>query len=197
MCITYRFYHLCGHTHRITTLPCAYTPTLHPLPQDAALSSHPGPVYRTLKCLADPEDSPEETRLFPTLCAKCKQVCIISEWLNRTPGGRLEVIRAWNKTHRPGMRREVTLESEITELESFDEEDGDTGSDATAVRSDRTGVTEKESSTTLVESPPRHKPASKPHKIRADISSLRERMVALNARVRQHTAELKEVKTRR
>src|SRR5436309_2920483 len=26
MCIKYRFYHLCGHTHRVTTFPCTYAP---------------------------------------------------------------------------------------------------------------------------------------------------------------------------
>jgi hypothetical protein len=108
MCIKYRFYHLCGHTHRITTFPCTYTPKpikLHPLPEDRVESSSPGSIYCPLICLSDPADSPEETRLFPTLCAKCEQVGVISEWLHCTPGGRFEVIRAWNKTHRPELRK--------------------------------------------------------------------------------------------
>jgi hypothetical protein len=176
MCIKYRFYHLCGHTHRITTFPCTYTPTpikLHPLPEDKVESSSPDSARSPLICLSDPADSPEETRLFPTLCAKCEQVGVIGEWLRRTPGGRFEVIRAWNKTHRPEFRKQSTLESEIAELESFNHEASETGSDTIAAESDKMAVADKQSSTTLDDSPLHIKitSGSITGKARIDISS--------------------------
>jgi hypothetical protein len=184
MCTTYRFYHLCGHTHRITTIPCTYTPPplkLPPLPEDEVVSPPPGLAHRPLlTCPSDPADSPKEIRLFPTLCAKCDQVGLISEWLNRTPGGRSEVIRAWNKTHRPELH---TLESEIAEPESFD---SDT---ATAVSSNRavSAVAEQQAASTLVDSPPAcAKPASRTG---TDLSSLRERMAVLKSRIQGRIAE--------
>lgn len=196
MCITYRFYHLCGHTHRIITFPCTYTPKpikLHPLPEDKVESSSPGSAYRPLICLSDPADSPEETRLFPTLCAKCEQVGVIGEWLHCTPGGRFEVIRAWNKTHRPELRKQPTLNSEITELESFNHEASETGSDAKAAESDKTAVADKQSPTTLDDSSQYIKitSASRTDKAGIDIFSLQERMVALKSRVRARIADLR------
>src|ERR1700733_7175431 len=152
MCIKYRFYHLCGHTHRIMMFPCTHTPTpikLHPLPEDKVESSYPGSTCRPFICLSDPADSPEETRLLPTLCAKCEELGVVSEWLHRTPGGRFEVIGAWNKTHRPELRKQPTLESEIAELQSFNHEAGETSSDAIAAESDKTAAADTQSSTTL------------------------------------------------
>jgi hypothetical protein len=197
MCIKYRFYHLCGHTHRITTFPCTYTPTpikLHPLPEDKVESSSPASACRPLICLSDLADSSEETRLFPTLCTKCEQVGVISEWLHRTPGGRFEVIRAWNKTRRPELRKQPTLESEIAELESFNHEASETGSDVVAVESDKTAVAHKQSSMTLDDSPLRIKitSASRTGKAGTEISSLQERMVALKSKVRARIADLRE-----
>lgn len=197
MCIKYRFYHLCGHTHRITTFPCTHAPTLiklHLPPEDKVESSSPGSACRPLICLSDPADSPEETRLFPTLCTNCEQMGVISEWLHRTPGGRFEVIRAWNKTHRPKLRKQPTLESEIAELESFKYEASETGSDTIATKSDKTAVADKQSSTTLDESPLRIKitSGSITSKAGIDISSLEERVVALKSRVWARIADLRE-----
>jgi len=196
MCITYRFYYLCGHTHRITTFPCTYTPKpikLHPLLEDKVESSSPGSAYRSLICLSDPADSPEETRLFPTLCTKCEQVGVISEWLQCTPGGRFEVIRAWNKTHRPELRKQPTFNSEITELESFNHEAGETDSDARAAESDKMAVADKQSSATLDDSSlcVKTTSASRTGKAGIDISSLQERMVALKSRVQARIADLR------
>ena len=191
MCTTFCFYHLCGHTHSITTFPCTYTPTplkSHPLPEDEVLFPSPGSIYRPQDCLLDSADSPEEIRLFPTLCARCEQVGVISEWLDRTPGGRFDVIRAWNKAHRPALCKQPTLESEVAELESFDDVESDTGSDATTVDSEKTAFADEQSATTLIDSSPRTKPA---RRNRTNMSSLRERMVALKARLRERIAELK------
>lgn len=197
MCIKYRFYHLCGHTHRITTIPCTHAPTpikLHPLPEDKVESSSPGSTCRPFMCLSGLADSPEENRLFPTLCAKCEQLGVISEWLHRTPGGRFEVIKAWNKTHRPELRKQPTLESESAELECFNHETSETSSDAIAAESDKTSVTHKQSSTTLDDSPLRIKitPGSITGKAGIDISSLQERVVALKSRVWARIADLRE-----
>jgi hypothetical protein len=197
MCIKYRFYHLCGHTHRITTIPCTYTSTpikLHPLPEDKVESSSPGSTYRPFTCLSDPADSLEETRLFPTLCAKCEQLGVVSEWLHRTPGGRFEVIRAWNKTHRPELRKQPTLESEIAELESFNHEASETSSDAIAAESDKTAVADKRSPTALDDSPLRIKitSGSMAGKAGIDITSLQERVVTLKSRVWACVADLRE-----
>jgi hypothetical protein len=110
---------------------------------------------------------------------------VISEWLHRTPGGRFEVIRAWNKTHRPELRKQPTFESEIAELESFNHEAGRIGSDAVAVESDKTAVADKKSSTTLDDSSLRIKTG-------IDISSLQERVVALKSRVWARITDLRE-----
>jgi hypothetical protein len=197
MCIKYRFYHLCGHTHRITTFPCTHTPTLiklHPLPEDKVESSSPGSTCHPFICLSDQADSLEETRLFPTLCAKCEQLGVVSEWLHRTPGGRFEVIRAWNKTHRPGLRKQPTLESEIAEPESFNHEASETGSDAIAAKSDKTAVADKQSSTIPGDSPLRIKitSGSITGKAGIGITSLQERVVALKSRVWARVADLRE-----
>ena len=194
MCITFRFYHLCGHIHRVTTFPCTYThtqPNLQPRQKDEPPYSSPGSFYRPrLTCLSDPTEPPEETRLFPTLCAKCEQVGVICEWLDRTPGGRFDVIRAWNQTDKPQPHKLPTLESEIAELESFD----GVGSDgATAsLYSDETVAPDMQSSTTLVGSPPRTEASSRSHRTRTDISSLRERMAALTARLKERMAHLRQ-----
>lgn len=195
MCIKYRFYHLCGHMHRVTTFPCTYTPKpiiLHPLPEDKVESS-PGSAYRPLVCLSDPADSPEEIRLFPTLCAKCEQVGVVGKWLHCTPGARFEVIRAWNKTHRPELRKQPTLKSEIAELECFNHEASETGSDVRAAESDKTAVADKQSSTTLDDSPLCIKitSTSRTGEVGIDISSLQERMMALKSRIRARIADLR------
>jgi hypothetical protein len=197
MCVKYRFYHLCGHAHHTTTFPCTYTPKptkLHPLPKDKVGPSSPGSAYHPLICLSDQADSPEETRLFPTLCAECEQVGMISEWLHCTPGGRFEVIRAWNKTHRPELRKQPTLKSEIAELESFNHEASETVPDARTAESDKTAVADKQSPTTLDDSPLRIKitSASRTGKTGIDISSLQERIVALKSRVQARIADLRE-----
>jgi hypothetical protein len=120
-------------------------------------------------------------------------VGVISEWLHRTPGGRFEVIRAWNKSHRPELRKQPTLESEIAELESFHHEASETGSDAIAAESDKTAVADKQSSTTLDDSslPLKITSGSRTGKAGIDISSLQERMVALKSRVRARIADLR------
>jgi hypothetical protein len=194
MCVTFRFYHLCGHIHRISTFPCTYNPTPlkpHPLPSEGRHPASPGSAYRPLVCLSDLADSPEEIRLFPTLCKKCEQVGIISEWLGRTPGSRVEVIRAWNNTHRPEISKQRTIQNEIAELESFDVEEGDSGSDATKVKSERTDIVDQQSSTMLVDSPLQAKPASRSQRIGTDSSWLRQRIEVLKTRVRECLAELK------
>jgi hypothetical protein len=197
MCVKYRFYHLCGHMHRITTFPCTHTPTLitlHPLPKDKVESSSPGSTYRPFTSLSDPADSLEETRLFPTLCAKCEQLGVISEWLHRTPGGRFEVIRAWNKTHRPELRRQPTPESEMAELESSNHEASESSSDAIAAESDKTAVADKRSPTILDDSQSCIKitSGSVTGKAGIDITSLQERVKALKSRIWARVADLRE-----
>lgn len=187
MCVTYRFYHLCGHTHRITTFPCRYTPfalKMYPSLEDGILSPLPvsGPAHHRPICVFDAVDSTEEVRLFPTLCAKCEQVGVISEWLNRTPGGRFEVIRAWNKKHRLEVRTKGMFESEIAIPKCFDHE-RDTESDAIAAESYRAAVEDQQSSTILIDSPPRL------YGNMSD-SSLQQRIEALKFRVRERLAEL-------
>ena len=166
MCIIFRFYHLCGHVHRVTTFPCTYAPTqpnLQPRPEDELASSQPGSLYRPpVACLSDPAESPEKIRLFPTLCAKCEQVGVICEWLDRAPGGRFDIIRAWNKTHKPQLHKVPKLESEIAELESFKDMSND--DTTTSLYSDETDALDQQSSTTLVNSPHRTNTSSRSHR---------------------------------
>lgn len=187
MCVIYRFYHLCGHTHRIITFPCRHTLfalKMYPSLEDGILSPPPvsSPAYHRPICVFDTVDSTEEVRLFPTLCARCEQVCVISEWLNRTPGGRFEVIRAWNKKHRLEVRTKGMFESEIAIPKCFDHE-RDTESDATAAEAYRAAVEDQQSSTTLIDSP------SRLYGNMSD-SSLQQRIEALKFRVRERLAEL-------
>lgn len=197
MCITYRFYHFCGHTHRIITFPCRNTRMalkMYASPEDEILSSLPvsSPASHQPTCVFDTADSAEEIRLFPTLCTKCEQVGVISQWLNCTPGGRFEVIRAWNKTHRHGVRTERTFESEIAEPKCFDHE-SDTESDATAARSYRTAVENQHSSIMLIDPPSR---PPRPYGGRPNSSCLAQKIESLKSRVRERLAEqTKEVKT--
>ena len=192
MCITFRFYHLCGHTHSITTFPCTYRSSqdkAQPLPKDEAASSSLGNAYHPVTCPSDPTDSSEEIRLFPSLCAKCEKVGVISEWLDRTPAGRFDAIRAWNTMHRPELRKQSTLESEIAELENFDGVDSGTGSDVTAVNSHETVVADQISSTTLASSPLHNRASSRPSMTGTDISSLQERMAAVKIRLEKLIAD--------
>jgi hypothetical protein len=157
---------------------------MYPSLEDGNLSPLPvsGPAYHWPICVFDTVDSTEDVRLFPTLCAKCEQVGVISEWLNRTPGGRFEVIRAWNKKHRLEVRTKGMFESEIAIPKCFDHE-RDTESDATAAESYRAAVEDQQSSTTLIDSPPR---------LYGNMSgsSLQQRIEALKFRVRERLAEL-------
>jgi hypothetical protein len=178
----------------MTTFPCIYTLALlklPPLPEDNVESSSLGPGHRPLICPSDPADSPEVSRLFPILCTKCEQAGVISEWLRRTPEGRFEVVRAWNKTHRPERREQTTIESKIAELESFSHETSKTGSDTIAAEPEKMAVTGKQSSTAIDDSPLCIKTTSGSitGKGEIDTSSLREQMVALKSRVQARIAD--------
>ena len=172
MCITYRFYHLCGHIHRTSTLPRTYI--LNPV----ALSLIPEDKISSTQASDNPKAdctiTAEEIRLFPTLCTKCEQAGVISEWLSQTPGGRFEVIRAWNRAHR---RQKEGLEGEIEELERFDDEDEVCGSE-TVVESDVTAVDEEDDAFPKVPSPAPRSKAQGP-----DMVSLREKIAALTSRI--------------
>ena len=96
--------------------------------------------------------------------------------------------------HRLEFRKQLTLESEIAELESFNHEASETGSDAIAAGSDKTAVADKQSSTILDDSPQRIKitSGSITGKAGIDITSLQERVVALKSRVWARIADLRE-----
>jgi hypothetical protein len=199
MCIRYRFYHLCGHTHRITTSPCAYTPAplrLQPVPKGDAVSSSPGSPSpcRSPTCLSCPADWLEEIRLLPILCAQCEQVGVISDWLGETPGSRFEVVRAWSKKHKPDLHKQPTLESDIAELEISNRDDRNLDSGSTATDLDMIVSVDQQSLTTRTDSVEPTKPmlTSRLHETTAGASSLRARMAALKVRVIGSIAELRQ-----
>lgn len=197
MCITYRFSHLCGHTHRVATFPCTFTYTLlslYPLLEDEVLS-YPEPrlACGPHTCLSDPAGSPEETRLFPTLCATCEQVGIISEWLNRTPGGRVEVIQAWNTIRRAEPRQQPNLGNEITELASYADAAIGPAPGRGTVKIQSADDADDSSTANTFDSVSQASPVSSSERTTTDLSSLRQRLQALKSRVCQRITELKTV----
>jgi hypothetical protein len=195
MCTTNRFDHLCGHTYRIITFPCRRSRMAFKKgrsPEDETFSSLPrsGPDYHHPTCVLDMEDSAEEVRLFPTLCAKCEQAGVISEWLGHAPGGRFEVIKAWKNTHRHEVCTKWTAGSVVVNPKCFDHESDDTESDATATSSYETALEDQKSSTTLTHSPPRLNPLPRPSGSKPDLSCLSQKIESLASRVRERLAEL-------
>ena len=160
--------------------------------EDETLSSLPrsGPAYHHPTCVLDMADSAEEVRLFPTLCAKCEQAGVISEWLGHAPGGRFEVIKAWKNTHRHEVRTKRTAESVVADPNCFDHESDDTESDAAVTSSYETALEDQKSSTILTHSPPRLDPLPRPSGSKLDLSSLSQKIESLASRVRERLAEL-------
>ena len=154
-------------------------------PEDEALSSLPSswPAYHHLTCVLDMADSAEEVRLFPTLCAKCEQAGVISEWL-------VQVNKAWKNTHRHEVRTKRTAESVVADPNCFDHESDDTESEAAVTLSYETALEDQKSSTTLTHSPPRLNPLPRPSGSKLDLSTLSQKIESLASRVRERLAEL-------
>ena len=92
MCQTHTFHHLCGHAFPpvpLTIIQCS--DSIHRL-----LTTPTGHNQSHVLC----PDTDARTEVMPTLCATCNEVGAISEWLERKPEARFEMVRAWNEETR-------------------------------------------------------------------------------------------------
>lgn len=97
MCRVFTFHHLCGHIHSTRVLPCpSPTPYTSASPACHALLA-PDPGSRILAPSPSCADTTQNPHLYPTLCDSCKEIGVISEWFEKTPGARFEAIMEWRR----------------------------------------------------------------------------------------------------
>jgi hypothetical protein len=97
MCRVFTFHHFCGHVHSTHTLPCPSPTAFTSSPPACHSPSNPDSDSKVLSPSPSCADTTQEPHLYPTLCATCKEIGIISDWFACEPSKRFEAIMEWRK----------------------------------------------------------------------------------------------------